>query len=239
VTDITYIHTVKDGWCYFASVMDLKIRQVVNDKDEKPVDINISNKKSTRIREAQNLELLGLSEGEISLQLKMDIRTVKKYLTLDTNKLPKDASQEKHEQAVTKNEKNIAMVRNLKDEGHGIRQIARVTGLPRQTVKRYLNPSTSAIYGSYGVSRGCPLAPFHSIIDKLLISGKTFKSIEEYIRDNGYTGSASAIRMYTTKKRRLVKESIESEIDKYELIDLRYLIKLLYKPIDKAKELSV
>jgi len=23
VTDITYIHTIKDGWCYLASVMDL------------------------------------------------------------------------------------------------------------------------------------------------------------------------------------------------------------------------
>lgn len=29
VTDITYIHTVKDGWCYLASVMDLYSRKIV------------------------------------------------------------------------------------------------------------------------------------------------------------------------------------------------------------------
>src|SRR5690606_39289321 len=29
VTDITYIHTLRDGWCYLASVMDLHSRKIV------------------------------------------------------------------------------------------------------------------------------------------------------------------------------------------------------------------
>lgn len=29
VTDITYIHTIKDGWCYLACVMDLNSRKIV------------------------------------------------------------------------------------------------------------------------------------------------------------------------------------------------------------------
>lgn len=29
VTDITYIHTIRDGWCYLASVMDLYSRKIV------------------------------------------------------------------------------------------------------------------------------------------------------------------------------------------------------------------
>lgn len=29
VTDITYIHTIKDGWCYLASVMDLYSRKII------------------------------------------------------------------------------------------------------------------------------------------------------------------------------------------------------------------
>lgn len=29
VADITYIHTLKDGWCYLASVMDLHLKKVV------------------------------------------------------------------------------------------------------------------------------------------------------------------------------------------------------------------
>lgn len=30
VTDITYIHTLRDGWCYLASVMDLHSRKIVS-----------------------------------------------------------------------------------------------------------------------------------------------------------------------------------------------------------------
>ena len=29
VTDITYIYTIKDGWCYLASVMDLHTRKII------------------------------------------------------------------------------------------------------------------------------------------------------------------------------------------------------------------
>lgn len=29
VSDITYIHTIKDGWCYLASVMDLHTKKIV------------------------------------------------------------------------------------------------------------------------------------------------------------------------------------------------------------------
>ena len=29
VTDITYIHTLKDGWCYLATVLDLHLKKVV------------------------------------------------------------------------------------------------------------------------------------------------------------------------------------------------------------------
>ena len=93
------------------------------------------------------------------------------------------------------------MVRDLKEEGYGIRQIARITGLSRQTIRRYLNTNASSVHGSYGVSRGCALAPF------LITDGQTFRNIEEYIRLNGYTGTSSAIRMNETKKRRLKKKT--------------------------------
>lgn len=89
------------------------------------------------------------------------------------------------------------------------------------------------------MSRNCALAPFHSVIDELIIRGQTFKKIEDHIRNKGYSGSASAIRMYATKKRRLIQQLIESDMDKYDLVDRRHLIKLLYKPIDKIKDLSL
>lgn len=38
VTDITYIHTIKDGWCYLASVMDLYSRKIIGYSMSKTID---------------------------------------------------------------------------------------------------------------------------------------------------------------------------------------------------------
>jgi putative transposase len=38
VGDITYIHTMKDGWCYLASVMDLHTRKIVGYSFSKEID---------------------------------------------------------------------------------------------------------------------------------------------------------------------------------------------------------
>lgn len=41
VGDITYIHTMKDGWCYLASVMDLHTRKIVGYSFSKIMDTNL------------------------------------------------------------------------------------------------------------------------------------------------------------------------------------------------------
>lgn len=46
-----------------------------------------------------------LPKREISLQLKMDIRTVKKYISLNSDILLKGASQKSHLESVSKKEK--------------------------------------------------------------------------------------------------------------------------------------
>ena len=42
VTDITYIHTIKDGWCYLASVMDLYSRKIIGYAMSKSIDTALS-----------------------------------------------------------------------------------------------------------------------------------------------------------------------------------------------------
>jgi putative transposase len=42
VTDITYIHTIKDGWCYLASVMDLYSRKIVGYSMSKSIDTSLA-----------------------------------------------------------------------------------------------------------------------------------------------------------------------------------------------------
>lgn len=42
VTDITYIHTIKDGWCYLVSVMDLNSRKIVGYSMSKKIDTELA-----------------------------------------------------------------------------------------------------------------------------------------------------------------------------------------------------
>lgn len=42
VTNITYIHTVKDGWCYLASVMDLYSRKIIGYAISRSIDSTLA-----------------------------------------------------------------------------------------------------------------------------------------------------------------------------------------------------
>jgi putative transposase len=42
VTDITYIHTLRDGWCYLASVMDLHSRKIIGYAFDKVMDTDLA-----------------------------------------------------------------------------------------------------------------------------------------------------------------------------------------------------
>lgn len=42
VTDITYIRTIKDGWCYLASVMDLYSRKIIGYAMSKSIDTTLA-----------------------------------------------------------------------------------------------------------------------------------------------------------------------------------------------------
>ncbi|APM39731.1 hypothetical protein BS101_13800 [Clostridium kluyveri] len=42
VTDITYIHTIKDRWCYLASVMDLYSRKIIGYSFSRTMDSKLA-----------------------------------------------------------------------------------------------------------------------------------------------------------------------------------------------------
>ncbi len=227
---------------YITKIINFKIaiNKISNSEDESE-NLYILNSKEERVKNAQNLHQQGLLPSQISKDLQMDIRTVKKYIELEideTSMIDKDAPQLSHEESVNKKQVKIDKARELHEKGYSTRAISRETGLARKTIKKYLDPNTSAVHASYGTTRNSILTPFHKIIDDLLSKGLTFKKIEESIREQGYSGSASTIRMYTTRKRRLVKQIIESTYSKVEMIKRQYLIKLLYKPLEKVKEIS-
>jgi predicted transcriptional regulator len=122
---------------YITKIINFKIK-IKSSSGENKVDTvtNSFFKRNDRIKEAQSLYSKGLSQGEIGLQLKMDIRTVKKYINLNTEEIKKDATQIRHEEITNKKQKKIDMVRELYNKGYGIRQISRTTGLARSTIRK-------------------------------------------------------------------------------------------------------
>jgi hypothetical protein len=77
---------------YITKIMNFKIKINRYSADNK-ID-NITNsffKKNDRIKESQSLYSRRLSQKEIRLQLRMDIRTVKKYIDFNVKEIKKDA----------------------------------------------------------------------------------------------------------------------------------------------------
>lgn len=229
---------------YISKVIGIKVRIPITNADLASTSSNKSGynskSKQDKIKRVKELHKKGLTKYEIKQQLKMDVRTVEKYIVLKNNLedfKDTDAHLKEHEVAVSKKAANIARVKKLHEQKYSDRAIARETGLSRHTVKKYLDQNVSTIHGSYGTSRSGPLAPFHEDINKLLNKGWTLKKIEESIREKGYKGSSSAIRMYTTRERRLSKQ-IKTDPKQTELVARQQLIKLLYKPIEKVKKLT-
>lgn len=101
--------------------------------------------------------------------------------------------------------------------------------------KEILEPNFDPAFGEYGVNYPSKLKPYCDTIDAMLNERKKFREIETRIREMGYCGSASTIRMYATRKRRHNQAAMEEFRQNSEIIERKYLLKLLYNPIEKIK----
>ena len=140
-----------------------------------------------------------------------------------------------HNQTLEKKKVLIKQVRELKEEGWNNREIAQQMGISRQAVARYLKPGYNPVNALYNTTYPSKIKPYAEDIRRLLSEGKTFRQISSYIREKGYKGADSTIRMYATRERKLQKEAGQGEGEK---IERRWLIKLLYKPADQVNGIS-
>lgn len=197
-----------------------------------------------KIEEAIKLSEAGTTNPKTCKLLKMDIRTLEKYLSMSYEEQRRHFNigtrQLIHDENVDKKEKLISEVRKMHENGASARAISKEKKISRVTVTKYLDVNVSAINGNYGITQSNTiLSPYHETINQLLVEGYTFKKIEGFIRNQGYEGSFSTIRMYATRMKKLDKEAIKEVTDKnVEFIERRLLIKLLYKPLEDVKKLS-
>jgi len=146
-----------------------------------------------------------------------------------------DVPTRKHISTVEKKMKLVQEARNLYKKGYAPRKIAEHIGTTVITAKKYLQPDFNPDSSSYNTYQYSKLKPYTECIKLMLSKGKTFREIESLIRHRGYDGSASAIRMFATRERRISEETGGCNVEK---IERKWLISLLYKPLDKVKELS-
>jgi transposase len=66
----------------------------------------------------------------------------------------------------------------------------------------------------------------------------TFREISAEIRKLGCHGSESTIRIYATRERRIIQALYDEARKNTEVIERKYILKLLYNPLEKVKGIT-
>ena len=197
---------------------------------------------------AQKIELVkglrksGYSQDDIRLITGASERTIKKYVDMREEDIP-DVKQtvrgHEHAEAVKKQQNRAELVHALRNDGLSITQISQKTGFTYQTVHNYLSATFSPVNAHYGGQREGKLASFHDEVLRLKSVGWKYREIYAAIKDKGYAGTQDAIRGFISKERRIRQDLLQTGAGTQELIPKKWLIRLLYKPIEEIKGLSV
>ena len=199
---------------------------------------------SDRVQLVRKLRKEGRSLNEIHMITGASEHSVKKYAKMKDSEVPQDkptVREREHNEAVKKLQERAYEVRALHNEGLSINAITKKTGFTRNTVRNYLSEGFIPVNAHYGKQREGKLEPFRDEVFKLKAKGFTYRQIHESIMGRGYTGTQDAIRGFISKERRIQRDlqtSTEQPSHIQELIDKKWIIQLLYKPIERVKGIT-
>lgn len=172
-------------------------------------------------------EYLGISEKSVVEYNKIALEEKEKYIQLTANELKSRTSQKNKWQLIQevqeeykKNHKYLVVVRKFK--------------LDDRTVKKYLSITEPPVNANKNREYSSKLDKYKNKIIKMNNEGCTWKVILEGIKKEGYKGSDSLLRTYLAK---IKKEKIEEKEIKH-IIERTTMISLLYKEIDKVKNIT-
>lgn len=197
---------------------------------------------SDRIKLVKRLRIDGRSQTEITLLTGLSARMVKQYINMRECDIPPEKQTVRgrgHDDAVKKLLERAERVKTLRETGMSITEIAQKTGFTVAIVKRYLSADFSPVNAHYGKGREGKLEPFREDVFQWKVEGLTYREIHERIRAKGYDGTQDAIRGFISKERR-IRRDLQATFggETIELIDKKWLIRLLYKPITDVKGIS-
>lgn len=130
------------------------------------------------------------------------------------------------------------MVRTLKKEGLSIAGISQRTGFTAMTIRNYLSNDFSPVNAHYGKQREGKLEPFRAEVLQLKSDCLKYREIHAIIKEKGCCGTQDAIRGFISKERRIQRDILSNGVGTEELVDKKWLIRLLYKPIEEIKGVS-
>lgn len=195
-----------------------------------------------RMRLVKKLRGEGRGKGEIGLLTGLSARMVKKYIDIRECDIPGEKQTvrgREHEEAVKKLSERANRVKEMQKAGLSIKEIAQKTGFTAAVVRNYMLADFSPVNAHYGKQREGKLEPFREEVFQWKAEGLTYREIHNRIRAKGYSGTQDAIRGFISKERR-VRRDLQSAVggEPVEFIDKKWLIRLLYKPIEDVKGIS-
>ena len=194
-----------------------------------------------QVKLVKELHKNGHSQNEIRLITGASERTVKKYIDMREKDIPAEKQTvrgREHSEAVKKLQRRAELSHALNNEGLSIAQISQRTGFTALTIQNYLSDNFSPINAHYGKQREGKLEPFRNEVLRLKSEGLKYSEIHTIIKEKGYTGTQDAIRGFISKERRIHQDLLSAGVGTEELIDKKWLIRLLYKPIEDVKGIS-
>lgn len=182
----------------------------------------------------------GNSYDKIGNELGISPSTVAKYIKMNEENIPKEkmtVREKEHEEAIKNVQEKRNRVLKLHKEGQTKRDISKMTGYSLSSVDAYLKEDFNPVNGHYGISQNGKLMSFRDEVIDMRADGITYSKIADHIREKGYTGTVDALRIFISKEKRLVKDT-SSQREPTEFIDKRWINSLLYRSIEKVKEIT-
>ncbi len=209
-------------------------------------EIGIINRQLTfEEKSKQALDLLskGVSKTSVSKQLKMDIRTLNKLMNRTENDLKQFFRTKDKKNRNEKQERKMEQVnevRQLINSGLNYTEVARQTGLCRQTVKKYASNQFQIEHASLGTKRKSKLTPYHDEIHERFEQGWMASKIAVHIQQMGCSATSSTISHYISK---LKKQKNEHQLNHDQLnhtyfISRGKIMNLLFQPLELSTAIT-
>lgn len=246
-------HILKNLTSYATDALKREVKNKISLKSSTPVTLSHSvsnldamNRQLTfEEKSKQALELIskGENKASVSKQLHMDIRTLNKLLNMTEDELKQlfctKAMDDRNEKQARKMEQ-VNEVRQLINNGLNYTEVARETGLCRQTVKKYANDQFQIEHASLGTKRKSKLTPYYDEIHKRFEQGWMATKIAVHIQQMGCSATISTISHYVSKLKKQKNED-QSKSDHFihtEFISRGKLLNLLFHPLELSTSIT-